>query len=161
MGNECCTPDCDAEPDMMWPCERCKHLSFCSKKCRRNYWPVHIFNCEGYSGSYTALQYLAHACAGLYIPTDRQTRITFHFDRAAEKNKEHMLAGLYRGLIELVGETPGKEVADIEEWACQDTLVENIIAVYEGHKGRHAHADYYAWFRNNQWVVDDSLPIPK
>ncbi|RDX40113.1 hypothetical protein OH76DRAFT_1413179 [Lentinus brumalis] len=137
-------------------CPRCKKLSYCSTKCQSSHVPFHIFDCKA-KGPIDTAYYLARACYADEIPQHRQTRIDYGFERVVRAHGHHgevMLCGLYRGLLAFM--EIEIEPEKLAQWRVEGRLVEHINAQFatlpRDHRG-----GYYAWFLENQHILDRTL----
>ncbi|TFK82473.1 hypothetical protein K466DRAFT_556497 [Polyporus arcularius HHB13444] len=135
-------------------CPRCKNFSYCSTKCQSSHVPFHIFDCKA-KGPIDTAYYLARACYASKIPQHRQTRVDYGFERVVRAHGHHgevMLCGLYRGLLAIMEIEPEK----LAQWRVEGRLVEHINAQFatlpRDHRG-----GYYAWFLDNQHILDRTL----
>ncbi|KAG6844524.1 hypothetical protein H0H87_006180 [Tephrocybe sp. NHM501043] len=136
-------------------CSGCSKKWYCSKRCQKMDWQVHIFQCKVNMPIKTSY-YLARAVRENLIPDDPQTLEDYGFDRAVTNTEKSMLLGLYIGLIERMDISP----KEVNRWFVQGSLTKEIKAAYEtlpsGSQG-----GYYPWFLKNQHILDHSIPVPK
>ncbi|KAJ6623180.1 hypothetical protein B0H10DRAFT_1909635 [Mycena sp. CBHHK59/15] len=137
-------------------CSGCKIATawYCSNKCQRSHWVVHIFECNP-KRAINLSDYLALAVRENLFPDNVHTCEAFGFTREFSVENRSKLLGLYIGLIEHL-EISHKKVY---QWQKDGTLVENIKVAFsvlpEGSR-----SGYYPWFLKNQWVLDRTLPQP-
>jgi hypothetical protein len=117
-------------------------------------WVRHIFDCNPRRGINTA-DYLALAVRDDLIPEHPQTLIDYGFERAFTVENRTKLFGLFVGLIHVLGVKPQL----IHKWRLNGTLIREIHAAYEKVPVS-SRGGYYPWFTKNQYVLDDSMPIP-
>jgi hypothetical protein len=135
-------------------CSSCQKVWYCSKKCQRDSWPLHIFDCTPGRPIKTAYHLTRdiHWCCP---PGDEQTRDDYGFSRAYTTPVSSMLLGLYGELIKICNVSPRQ----LHKWMVGGTLVREIKATFEklpeSHRGPH-----YPWFLQNQYLVDHTLPNP-
>jgi hypothetical protein len=136
-------------------CSGCKipTARYCSEKCQRDLWVLHIFECNPKKPINTAY-HLARAVYRDRFPDDPQTCEDYGFEKAFTPENRSNLLGLYVGLITRVGVSP----KTIHRWRQQGTLIEEIKAAFE--KRPESNGAYYPWFLQNQWVLDPMLHPP-
>ncbi|KAF9002491.1 hypothetical protein BDQ17DRAFT_1280385 [Cyathus striatus] len=134
-------------------CSGCSKVWYCGSRCQIASWDFHIFNCNPRCAINTA-HHLARAAYNDMFPGDHQTLIDYGFTRACTPNDRSNLLGLYMGLIRGM-EIPSKS---LHKWRIEGRLVSEIKAAYEGN--RTGYYDFHAWFLENQWILDDSIPPP-
>jgi len=117
-------------------CSGCKtpNTWYCSVRCQRELWPIHIFECNPGKPINTAY-HLARAARRDYIPDDLQTCKDYGFEKAFTASNRSKLLGLYQGLINEIKK------------AFEEVPV-------------NARGGYYAWFLKNQWVLDPARSKP-
>jgi hypothetical protein len=137
-------------------CSGCKtpNAWYCSVRCQRELWPIHIFECNPGKPINTAY-HLARAARRDYIPNDPQTCKDYGFEKAFTASNRSNLLGLYQGLINVNRVKP----KTIHRWRLNGTLVQEIKAVYEELPVR-TRGRYYPWFLQNQWVLDPAHSKP-
>jgi hypothetical protein len=136
-------------------CSGCKtpNAWYCGKRCQRELWPNHIFECNPRRPISTAY-YLAQACRRDRLPDDLQTCEDYGFTRAFTAKNRSRLLGLYQGLL-----YQDVSPKTLNGWFVEGTLVEGIKRTFqtlpENNRG-----GYYPWFLENQWVLDRSKSPP-
>jgi len=134
-------------------CAGCEKVWYCSPKCQKDGWILHIFDCDS-RAEITTAHHLVRACYKDRIPNDLRTREDYGFTRVIPEHQSKLL-GFYIGLI-VHQQVPAKK---IDKWRVRGALIEQIKAQYEkvpeGSRGL-----YYPWFLKNQYVLDISLAIP-
>ncbi|KDQ16157.1 hypothetical protein BOTBODRAFT_269578 [Botryobasidium botryosum FD-172 SS1] len=134
-------------------CSGCSSKTwYCSSECQRTNWTFHIFDCNP-RRPIDSSDYLALAVWRDTFPDDPQTCEDFGFDRALTAEDQSNLLGLYKGLIMYRRISSRK----IHAWRVNGTLVDGIKRTFES-LPKHAQGGYYAWFLENQWILDRSLP---
>jgi hypothetical protein len=116
---------------------------------------LHIFECNPKKPIKTAY-HLCRAVFGDRIPDDEQTCEDYGFGRAFTPSNRSKLLGLYRGLMVYLQVKP----KTVHQWRLKGTLVEEIKAAFETQLPEDNRGAYYAWFLQNQWVLDHNLPPP-
>jgi MYND finger len=135
-------------------CSGCHRDWYCSKQCQESDWVRHIFDCNPGRDINTA-DYLALAVRDDLLPEHRQTLIDYGFERAFTADNRTHLFGLFVDLIRFLDVKPQK----IHKWRLNGTLVREIHAAYEKVPVS-SRGGCYPWFVKNQYVLDDSTPIP-
>jgi len=87
---------CDAPSTLR--CSGCSKVYYCSKKCQKDAWAVHIFDCNPKKPINTAY-YLARAARRDRFPEDPQTCKDYGFERAFTAQNRSKLLGLFQGLV--------------------------------------------------------------
>jgi len=131
-------------------CTGCLKIWYCSSKCQKEHWRVHITDCNPRRPITTA-DYLGRAVALNLLPEDPETCKDYGFTRAWEPVKRANLLGLYIGLMERMYIKP----MTIHTWRVEGRLVGEIKAAFEA-LPRHSRGGYYPWFLENQYVLDSS-----
>jgi len=131
-------------------CTGCSKVWYCSTRCQKGHWRVHIVDCNPRRPITTA-DYLGRAVALNLSPEDPQTLIDYGFARAWEPAKQANLLGLYIGLVERIHIKP----TTIHKWRVEGRLVEEIKTTFEAIPPK-SRGGYYPWFLENQYVLDDS-----
>ena len=145
---------CDKATTCPVTCPRCEKLPYCSTKCESSHRAFHLFECEA-KGPIDTVYYLVRACYASDAPEHPQTRIDYGFERASRtlgRHGEMMLCGLYRGLFVVMEVDPG----ELARWRAEGRLVENINAKFAD-VPRDCRGGYYAWFLENQYILDHTL----
>ena len=129
-------------------CGVCKSAWYCSSRCQNLAWDLHVFDCVPCK-EFTPTQYLSKAVADNVIPTDSPTRELFCFSRAAELHGEQFVLDLYKRLFSIDRSLTAR---DVQRWAKEHTLVENIKDKFRlygpvGWKGIP-----YAWFLHYEYI---------
>jgi len=137
-------------------CSGCKvaRAWYCSQKCQRELWPVHIFECNPRQPINTAY-YLARACRRDRLPDDPQTCEDYGFTKAFTVENRCKLLGLYIGLTIYQDVSP----STLHKWRIKGKLVEGIKEVYEKVPAA-SRGKYYPWFLENQYILDPSKIAP-
>ncbi|KAG6854473.1 hypothetical protein C0991_006552 [Blastosporella zonata] len=136
-------------------CAGCSREWYCSKRCQKEHWPVHIFECKITKPIKTSY-YLAQAARRDLVPDDTQTLKDYGFERAVTPTEKCRLLGLYQGLFSSFEVHPKV----VNGWLVEGTLVKEIKAAFQKRPAE-GRGDYYPWFLANQHILDISLPIPK
>jgi hypothetical protein len=127
---------------------------YCSSKCQRKHWPLHIFDCNPTKPINTA-HHLARAVIQDRFPDDLQTCEDYGFERAFCVENQSNLLGLFKGLILNMGLEP----QTIHRWRLKGILVGEIKRAFET-LASESRGRYYPWFLKNQWVLDWNMPLP-
>jgi MYND finger len=137
-------------------CSGCKIPTawYCSEKCQRHDWPLHIFECNPTKPINTAY-HLARAVYQNLFPNDPQTRLDYGFVRAFTPENQSKLLGLYIGLISRMNVEP----KTIHRWRLKGTLVEEIKSAFEK-LPQNNRGGYFPWFLQNQWMINPELTPP-
>lgn len=124
---------------------------YCSKRCQREDWRGHIFDCNR---PIPTAYYLSRAVFADLIPVHAQTRRDFGFDKAellggaAQSN----LLGLWIGVIQYL-EVPVKEV---QKWQAEGRMLEGVKAKF-AQVPLGAQGGYFPWLLEHQNILDGSL----
>jgi hypothetical protein len=158
--------DCDGCGETFSDLRRCKECAqawYCSKKCQTDNWSHHKFTCQLHK--LTTADYLARAARRDLLPQDLQTRKDYGFDRAElmvdDDTGRHagpapnMLFGLYVGLLNYLNISPSQ----LHKWRKSGVLVEQIKMAFETLPAA-SRGGYYAWFLENEHVLDPLAPAP-
>lgn len=129
----------------------CSRAWYCSKRCQKDAWVHHIFDCNPRREINTA-DYLALAVHEDLFPDDLQTLEDYGFTRAFTADNKQKLFGLYTGLIRYIGVKPLR----LHIWQISGTLTRQIKAAYEALPAN-SRGGYYPWFF---YVLDNSVPTP-
>lgn len=89
------------------------------------------------------------------FPDDPQTCEDYGFTRAFTAANRSKLLGLYIGLVNILEVSP----KTLHGWLLKGTLVEEIKKAFETLPANNR-GGYYAWFLENQWVLDHSKSPP-
>ncbi|KIM81256.1 hypothetical protein PILCRDRAFT_821715 [Piloderma croceum F 1598] len=137
-------------------CSGCKIPAawYCSEKCQRHRWPLHIFECNPTKPINTAY-HLARAVYQDRFPEDPQTSLDYGFKRAFTVENQSKLLGLYIGLILYIKVEP----KTIHRWRLKGTMAEEIKSAFEK-LPQSNRGSYYPWFLQNQWVINLELTPP-
>jgi hypothetical protein len=134
-------------------CSGCSRAWYCSRKCQKDAWFLHKFDCN--AGNPTTADYLVLACVQDVIPTHQQTLIDYGFQRAFTEENQSRLIGLYIGLTNK--SLLGVSAKTLHRWRKDGVLIPEIIKQFESlppfNRG-----GYYPWFLENQWVLDGKTP---
>lgn len=148
-------PWCQSPAVKLSRCNGCKKQIYCSQKCQKEAWPLHIFDCQPGQPINTAY-HLFRACLRNEIPDHEETRRDYGFAKAARTmggRSETMLCGLYRGLFNVM-EVPPKVV---HKWRCEGRLVQGIKDTFAPVLPENMGA-YYPWFLEHQSVLENDVP---
>ncbi len=131
-------------------CAGCKAVWYCSKRCQREDWRRHIFDCNR---PIPTAYYLSRAVFADLIPVHAQTRQDFGFDKAEllGGTAQSYLLGLGIGVIQYM-EVP---VNEVQKWQAEGRMVEGVKAVFAQIPPR-AQGDYFRWFLEHQNILDGS-----
>ncbi|KAJ8092493.1 hypothetical protein PM082_023746 [Marasmius tenuissimus] len=132
-------------------CTGCRSVYYCSKKCQTSHWETHIWKCK--VPIHTS-HFLLQACRRDLLPSDPQTCLDYGFERAGQYSSE--LLGLYQGLWIINPKLTAKEV---HRWRKNGILADKIKETFDPVPAN-ARGEYFPWFLRNQWVLNESLPVP-
>ncbi|KAF9462043.1 hypothetical protein BDZ94DRAFT_1262274 [Collybia nuda] len=135
-------------------CSGCSRVWYCKQECQRADWVRHIFDCKPRREINTA-DHLALAVHENLLPEDNQTCLDYGFTAAFTASERANLLGLYIGLITYCKIKP----QTLHKWRLQGTLVREIKAVYQD-LPEQSRGGYYAWFLQNEHVLNTSSPDP-
>ncbi|KAF7789178.1 hypothetical protein EIP86_000115 [Pleurotus ostreatoroseus] len=157
MYAECTLPGCENDEEVTVECQGCHRAYYCSMECKHDDWPAHIVFCAP-EPQVDPIYFLYCACVHDFVPGHERTRRWFKFDRAALMNKEHELLELYRAIFDL---RPGVRTVDaVNKWQEDEVLVPKIREFFHKYLRNPGSNRSYRWFMRNQWVLDETLPIP-
>ncbi|KAJ8092492.1 hypothetical protein PM082_023745 [Marasmius tenuissimus] len=148
MFAECANPGCDKTTQLL--CPKCYAVHYCSFGCQYQHEPVHIWECRGpiHTG-----HYLLKACNEGVVPSHRRTRKDYGFDKAGKN--AHLLR-LYDGLPKINTRITAYKLNRWKTWGYLG-LCDRIKKTYN-RKPPELRGDAYAWFLQNQWVLNPTLP---
>ncbi|KAG6916485.1 hypothetical protein DXG01_006679 [Tephrocybe rancida] len=135
-------------------CSGCARAWFCSKRCQKELWPIHIFDCKTNKPIKTSY-FLARAARAETLPIDSQTFEDYGFSRAVTMTERAHLTRLYRVLFCTLRANP----KDVNNWLVNRTLLKEIKSTFD-RSPVEAKGYYYQWILENQYILDDSLPLP-
>lgn len=132
-------------------CAGCRKVSYCSQKCQREHWTLHIFDCKP-GQPISTVYHLAQAMRRDIIPVDHQTRVDYGFEKAERMLggiAQNMLCGLYQGLLHHLN----VQEKELRRWQKEGRLIQEIKAVYETIPVQ-SRGGYYPWFLEHQFLLD-------
>ncbi|KAJ3527392.1 hypothetical protein NM688_g8131 [Phlebia brevispora] len=147
--------DCENAATMR--CSGCKKVWYCSAHCQRVDWTFHIFHCRP-NIRIRSSYHLIRACCDDLLPTDPQTLVDYGFARLNDGHDTGMLLGVYQGLYLIQAQRDELDPRALDKWMREGSLVQHIKDAFE-QLPPEKRGGYYAWFLQNQWVLDGS-PIP-
>ncbi|KAG5649800.1 hypothetical protein H0H81_001947 [Sphagnurus paluster] len=136
-------------------CAGCRKVWYCSKKCQEEFWPLHVFACNLNGKPIRTCYHLAKAARRDEFPEDPQTLEDYGFNRAFSNTNRSNLLGLYQGLFNHLRVSP----RDVHNWRLKGRLGTEIKAAF-GQLPIQSRGQYYAWFIQNQYILDESTPTP-
>ncbi|OSC97932.1 hypothetical protein PYCCODRAFT_1047383 [Trametes coccinea BRFM310] len=138
------------------PRHGCRKAWYCSQRCQKEDWIMHIFDCK-LGQPISTVYHLARACRRDLIPVDWHTRKDYGFDRAGQAfggAGESKLLGVYIGLFNYLNVPP----KDVRTWRDEGRLVEGIKEAFDKIPAQSRGA-YYPWLMQNRFILDDSLTL--
>ncbi|KZP34030.1 hypothetical protein FIBSPDRAFT_810538 [Athelia psychrophila] len=131
-------------------CSGCKDRKawYCSERCQRKYWPIHIFDCNPTKPINSAYQ-IAQAVHLARTPFDLQAQQDYGFYNAKSAEDKRMLLCLYE--ILLVGFEVESKV--LHSWRTRDNLAERIKAIFQAVPGA-TRLLPFLWFLEHQSLLE-------
>ncbi|KIM22130.1 hypothetical protein M408DRAFT_12182 [Serendipita vermifera MAFF 305830] len=138
-------------------CTGCKKAWYCSEKCQRSHWKLHIFDCKhDHSKPIIPAYRLYRAVLQDKLPEDQETCDDFGFCKAHSIEDKDRLFGLYVELFKVHKVEP----ITVHRWRKQGTLIQEIKSIFDN-STRLTPSEYYPWFLQNQHLLDPSWPLPQ
>ncbi|KAI9881524.1 MAG: hypothetical protein M1830_000087 [Pleopsidium flavum] len=147
---------CDeCERETSTKCSGCLNVWYCNQDCQRKGWQGHIFYCSP-KRPLDSADWLWRACIEDKFPDDEQTCEDFGFSKLSTGGEQSNLFGLYIGLFKVLDVS----TRTVHAWQMHNNLAEGIKEVFVNRLPANNRGAYFAWFLQNQHVVNQSLPEP-